>query len=292
MVAQESTASVRDTLPGVSQAGVAARPFSLRLYLALVVGLSWPFLIASAVWARDLLSGYALNATGMLMVGVATFIAGRYVFRDGFEGAGWGRGNLKHYLAVVGLVVTLWIVPTAIDLALNTVSWPSSPSDAQLGWVFTLVFVTLAPGFGEELGWRGYMLPRLARRMSARKAVVWHAVIWWAWHLPLLIGPAVQIARTAVDAVGAADGLSIASGAAGLVAVGAGPAILHGVVFAAIWSRSRSLAVATVYHALYDGVRDSLGLTVGLGPVTGLWFNAALIVLGVALLWKGDWRGL
>ena len=70
------------------------------------------------------------------------------------------------------------------------------------------------------------------------------------------------------------------------------PATLHAVVFAYIWSRSRSLAVATVYHAAYDGVRDSLQQTIGSGPLAGTWVTLALVLLGIFLLRKGDWKNL
>ncbi|MEW5873057.1 MAG: hypothetical protein AB1894_27610 [Chloroflexota bacterium] len=74
--------------------------------------------------------------------------------------------------------------------------------------------------------------------------------------------------------------------------VGALPSIMHGVVFAYIWFRSRSLAVATFYHAAYDGVRDSLSLFVGLASMVSLWANLLLTVLGIIFLWKGNWKDL
>lgn len=53
--------------------------------------------------------------------------------------------------------------------------------------------ITLIPGFGEEFGWRGYMLPHLARRHSPRKALLIHAFIWWAWHLPAWVGMGARV---------------------------------------------------------------------------------------------------
>ena len=69
------------------------RPFSCWPYLLIVCGLSWPFQFVSAIWARDLLSIYVLNAASMMMVTLGTFLCGRFVFRDGFAGAGWKWGK-------------------------------------------------------------------------------------------------------------------------------------------------------------------------------------------------------
>ncbi|MEW6404560.1 MAG: CPBP family intramembrane glutamic endopeptidase [Chloroflexota bacterium] len=264
----------------------SSRPFSLGLYLLIVFGLSWPFQAASVLWATDALSGSLLNSASMVMVAVGTVIAGRYVFRDGFANAGWRWGKLKHYLAVVGLVVLLWVFPTLIRFALGTLGL-SDVDRTQMVWLCVSPLATLIPGFGEEFGWRGYMLPHLARRLSARRAVVIHAVIWWAWHLPVSVGAGVQAGVAGAGEAGLPISLSIVAPVLTVVIVGAIPTILHGVVFAYIWVRSRSLAVATVYHAGFDGVRDSLGMVVGLPFMVGLWGIVVLTMLGIIFLWKG-----
>ena len=47
--------------------------------------------------------------------------------------------------------------------------------------------ISIFPGsaLGEEIGWRGYVLPRLQSRMSALSASFILAPIWALWHLPL-----------------------------------------------------------------------------------------------------------
>ena len=48
-------------------------------------------------------------------------------------------------------------------------------------WLAVLVFY----GFGEEIGWRGTLLPLLLRRMSPRRATFVLSLFWAFWHLPL-----------------------------------------------------------------------------------------------------------
>ena len=268
------------------------RSFSLRLYLFIVFGLSWPFQIVSALLAGGLLPTYLLNASSMVMVAVGTFIAGKYVFRDGFAGAGWRWGKPWHYAVVIGLVMILWILPELVELWMGTVSLPGSLSRRQGVWIFVLLVVTLIPAFGEEVGWRGYMLPRLVIRMKIRRAVVLQGFIWWAWHLPLLVIPKIQALFGDTKGIGIELVISATGSAAVIVIASAIPVMLHGVVFAYIWSYTRSLAVVTFYHALYDGVRDSLQTTMGCGPVASIWVTIVLAALGILLLKKGNWKNL
>ena len=48
-------------------------------------------------------------------------------------------------------------------------------------WVANVIFY----GFGEEVGWRGFALPRLQSRASAFRASLVLALGWAVWHAPL-----------------------------------------------------------------------------------------------------------
>ena len=266
------------------QTAPTQRPFSLRVYLFIVFALSWPFQIAYALWGNTPTSGYLLSSLSMVMVTVGTFIAGRYVFRDGFKKAGWRWGKPSQYLAVFALALFIFAVPVLLEsvLGLHTLPAGISAGGILLGFL-TSFLLTLIPGFGEEFGWRAYMLPRLAQRYSLRKALLLHAFIWWAWHIPALI-------RIGAHVEGAGENFWLSIALTLLISLV--PAMMNAVLFAYVWTATQSLAVASVYHSAYDEVRDALERSIGFGPLVSIWEMAATTVFGAILLWKANWSPL
>ncbi len=87
-------------------------------------------------------------------------------------------GPLAFSLAVAGLAVLLgrrWIEVRPPSLALTLG-----------GLVLTLLILVITDGLGEEVAWRGYLLPRLLERSGPVVAGLIVGVVWWLWHLPLV----------------------------------------------------------------------------------------------------------
>jgi membrane protease YdiL (CAAX protease family) len=55
----------------------------------------------------------------------------------------------------------------------------------QLNLGVALFLWVLTFGLGEEIGWRGYALPRMQKNRSAMSATLILAVLWAVWHWPL-----------------------------------------------------------------------------------------------------------
>ena len=260
------------------------KQFSIWLYLLIVFALSWPFQFWFVLKAETAFDKYLYSSFSMLMVTAATFIAGRFVFKDGFKNAGWSWGKPVHYIYVLLFALFIWFVPSMIEL----ISGIHKPTGKIAATNVLLMFVirfaaTLLPAFGEEFGWRGYMLPRLAEKHGTKKGLLIHAFIWWCWHLPVIIGMGINNNEVS-------DNQFMNIAIISLVSII--PSMLHAVIFAFIWSKTKSLAVVTVYHAAFDEVRDTIENSIGFGPLVNNWQMIVIIIAGGLLLWKADWNKL
>ncbi len=215
----------------------------------------------------------------MIMAGIGTWVAGSLVFKDGYSSAGWRLGKARYYFLAVLLSTFLWLAPVIFELALGINSLPTEfRINLLLQTLLMSVLLTIIPAFGEELSWRGYLLPRLFERYSNRKALLLHGLVTWFWHLPFLVAVGLDTDSSAVFAIFAVLLISIV------------PAVMHAVVFAWFWVRSGSLFVSTFYHVMFDEVRDSLQESIGFGWVAENWQMLVLTTLGLLLLLRATWR--
>jgi membrane protease YdiL (CAAX protease family) len=90
----------------------------------------------------------------------------------------WRFGIHWYALVLIGLPVFGWLITRF------TGSHPLKDI-STLALLLALLFNLLITGpLGEELGWRGYALPRLLKRFSPFTASLILGIIWGIWHLP------------------------------------------------------------------------------------------------------------
>lgn len=95
------------------------KPFSIWLYLLIVFALSWPFQFWFVFKTETAFDKYLYSSLSMVMVTVATFIAGRFVFKDGFKNAGWNWGKPVHYIYVLLFALFIWFVPSMVEVVFD-----------------------------------------------------------------------------------------------------------------------------------------------------------------------------
>ncbi|MFB6218285.1 MAG: CPBP family intramembrane glutamic endopeptidase [Halobacteriaceae archaeon] len=201
LVSAESQQPLRD----------AAVFVTLTFGIAAVVYL--PLLAEGWGWI-DLRLPQGLVILGVLSPGIATLLI--RLSDEGIDGVRSALGGLTAWrfgLVWWGIALAL-PVAFALGLAGGVIALGQdfSPepirivSEAGAGFVL-LILLRLVTAAGEELGWRGHLLPLLQARLSALNASLVIAAVWGVWHLPLLIGNGVEgpvIALRLVSTIGGA----------------------------------------------------------------------------------------
>lgn len=227
------------------------------IFLALTFVLSWPFLIYGFGWfdsKEDVLKRYVFSCTGMLMVALSAFITRTFVERRGFRDAGWNLGHLKWYLAVLLFCCLLWLGPALVSFPFGKLEWNHNLSrDELIVVILSLAGFSLLAGFGEEFGWRGYLLPRLLTdRRIARGVLLIIGFVWGIWHCATAIGPLLKAGLEGAPSWVALLGPTLLS-CAQMIAT----SVALSVIFGAVWLKSRSIFLSSFLHGCWIGIRDA-----------------------------------
>jgi membrane protease YdiL (CAAX protease family) len=142
-------------------------------------------------------------------------------------------------------------------------------------------WLNLVPCLGEEWGWRGYLLPKVAQRMGFFPAVLLTGLIWGLWHAPIIVA-------------GHNYGMQYPGYPWAGIAAMCAFCIVVGVLLSYITLKARSCWPAVLAHGAINGTASVGVLFLAapmsydhfLGPVpTGIIGAAFYIVVAVGLLW-------
>lgn len=247
---------------------------SVGLFVVLAYAISW------SAWGALIVLGRAPDVS---VVGGGLWVLGGFgptlsALLVRWRGAGTGgvrsllgtlgrwRREARWYLVAFGFSVVVAALTLAGGIASGAVSF-AEVRVSEL-WLVLPLFasnVLIGGGLGEELGWRGYALPRLQRRYSALASSLLLGGIWAAWHLPLFAVPGTVQTDWPV---------------AWFLAMGFGLSV----VFTWLYNSTRgSVLLVVCLHAAFNASLSGVWLAIG-DVEAGLARWAVLAVLGAAVL--------
>lgn len=189
----------------------------LAVFLGVTFGLSWTTWAIAGVITGAVTQGVPASMPMVVIVAVSMFFPLVGAFAANAAAPMEQRIDLGLRPRIKGngrLYASAWLLPAVLTFIGGTLFFLVFPQlfdgDAtqlrsaleasgvpadQLGLVVMgqlLAAVTVGPlintipSLGEEVGWRGMLLPLLCERMSERRAAIVSGIIWGLWHAPII----------------------------------------------------------------------------------------------------------
>ncbi len=187
----------------MSGAGSPGRRIGIYLFLTVALSAFFWFLI---IRSGTLGGGGGTWAMGLMWCpGVAALLASLLTRRP-LAAIGW-RWSWKWALLAYAIPVAYAGVAYGVTWGLGLGAFPNheflsriserfgaagaSESSVLLRYVLFQgtagVLIACVSGLGEEIGWRGFLVPELARRMPFVRVAFWSSALWAVWHYPILL---------------------------------------------------------------------------------------------------------
>jgi membrane protease YdiL (CAAX protease family) len=169
-------------------------------------------LISSLFYAPIISTGHVGGGAGLYVAGlawspaVAAFLTVYFRHLDVRSlGLAWGAGRYALLAYATPLVYAaiayglIWILefgffpdPAAIASLSKQLGWHFTNPAIFIPLYFVLIASTqmvsnLARAIGEEIGWRGFLAPRLVSHLGFTWGAILTGIIWAAWHMPVLL---------------------------------------------------------------------------------------------------------
>ncbi len=224
-------------------------PVAAYLVLAFAFSWAWWGWCLAEGWVGRAGQGWPTHLPGLLGPALAAVVVTAWVDgRDGLADLGarmvrWRVGRVWWSVVAVTALLPLlgWTVQGLTGGGWADLAGLRSYSGAPLAPVaVTLGYVLVVNGFGEEVGWRGFLADRLLERHGVLRTALLVWVAWGAWHLPLF-GVVADFRDLGWGVLGWAVGLLAGSVLLTWLYAGSGRSIL----LVAVWHTVFNVATAT-----------------------------------------------
>ena len=170
--------------PPLPQRRANVMTFVLLTFIA-----TWTMWIAASAFFPDSLAFASLPGTIMPAI-MALWLTKReseQSFRDLVTRLFKWRVSVWYYVFALTFLAAVKLSAASL-YRLDTGAWPAFGTTSLIVMLVGALLSTPVQA-GEEIGWRGFMLQRLALRMGFAWASLLVGVTWAAWHLPMFFMP-------------------------------------------------------------------------------------------------------
>lgn len=255
---------------------------TIAIFVLLAFALAWiPFFMAfftSAIdgtqpniWTTILGIGFPFGAA------IAAFTMRQFITREGFKNASlrW-RIPLRYYAIAVVLPLLWSSAALALNLLISREKFVAAPTPLELVMYGLQLIVTTLILFGEEFGWRSYLLQKW-ETWGLSHTLIATSFIWGIWHIPIVMTPSIFIA----DNIGYPY-IAIPGQITYITLLG----VLIGWIYlksGSIWPAMLMHGVSNTWVTFLNGFLDG-GIPLTYGATTWLWSLPLFIV--VIILWR------
>lgn len=282
----------------------------ILIYLILCFGITWLFEFL-VIWPVALSADPSVQSLSQLLLTVVMFfptlsvLLTRLITKEGLKDSmlmpksgkrgipcfliGWFGPTL---LTIVGAIAFFLIFPDRFDPGMGAMRTVLTAQGLEA--TDALVTMTVAsqivasvllgpilnalPCFGEEWGWRGYLLPKLLKRMGLLPTLLVSGLIWGLWHMPItMLGHNYGMGYTGYPITGILAMCTFCT--------------VMGVIFSYVTIRTGSCLPAILGHGALNGFAsagilftDGTRVNPFVGPVpTGIIGGCAFIICAVVM---------
>lgn len=100
---------------------------------------------------------------------------------------GWNRCGFQ--FIILGIIIPVFYLGISYGIfwIINQKSFTGTIYTNSIGMLIVLIPSAIITAAGEEIGWRGFLLPKMAKVINIKTTVLICGLIWALWHFPLMI---------------------------------------------------------------------------------------------------------
>lgn len=249
-----------------------------------------PELIANGFQDNTHLILVLLTIISILLPGtvIAAIVAQAYESgKTGLRGL-WQRSThwrvgWRWYGIMLGILSIIFLPMVIYGLVKGPIPTSGQVSTVLMMFVPMFLYTFLASGM-EEPGWRGYLLPSLQARMSAKRASVIVAIVWGIWHWPVFL----PIYMNTLSSLGGVP-QAIITILTQLALYTVGSMMSEALIYTWLYNRTGSAFLCILYHVVHNNAATyMLMLFPNIGPMIpmlGTLMSWAIAIVLMRFFW-------